>query len=90
MSFNEGKCKVLHIRYQNEKATYTMNGTPLKSIEREKDLGAAISNDLKPSQQCSEVVKKVNKIIGLIGRSFEHKSKEVILTLINSLVRSHL
>ena len=50
MSFNEEKCKVLHIRYQNEKATYTMNGTQLKSIEREKDLGVTISNDLKPSQ----------------------------------------
>ena len=89
MSFNEEKCKVLHIGYHNEKATYTMNGTQLKSIEREKDLGVTISNDLKSSQQCSEPVNKANKIIGLIGRSFEHKSKEVILTLYNSLVRPH-
>ena len=63
-----------------------MNGTQPKSIEREKDSGVTISNDLNPSQQCSEVVKKANKIIGLIGRSFEQKSKEVILTRYNSLV----
>ena len=90
MSFNEDKCKILHIGYHNTKASYTMNGTQLKSLEREKDLGVTISNDLKPSQQCSEAVKKANKIIGLIGRSFEHKTKEVILTLYNSLVRPHL
>ena len=67
-----------------------MNGTQLKSIEREKDLGVTVSNDLKPSQQCSEVVKKANEIIGFVGRSFEHKSKEVILTLYNLLVQPHL
>ena len=36
------------------------------------------------------MVKKANKIIGLIGRSFEHKSEEVILTLYNSLVQPQL
>ena len=87
MSFNADKCKVLHIGYLNEKANYSMNGTQLKNVNRETDLGVTISSNLKPSQQCSEVVKKANKIIGFIGRSFEHKSKEVILTLYNSLVR---
>ena len=67
-----------------------MNDTQLKSVETEKYLGVTISSDLKPSQQCSEVVMKASKIIGLIGRSFEHKTKEVILTLHNSLVRPHL
>ena len=87
MSFNADKCKVLHVGYLNEKANYSMNGTQLKNVNRETDLGVTISSNLKPSQQCSEVVKKANKIIGFIGRSFEHKSKEVILTLYNSLVR---
>ena len=32
-------------------------------------------------------MKKANKVIGLIGRSFEYKSKDTILTLYNSLVR---
>ena len=87
MSFNADKCKVLHIGYRNEKAKYFLNGTQLKSVDSEIDLGVTISSSLKPSQQCSEVVKKANKIIGLIGRSFEYKSKDTILTLYNSLVR---
>ena len=87
MNFNADKCKVLHIGYRNEKANYTLNGTQLKSVDSEIDLGVTISSNLKPSQQCSEVVKKANKIISLIGRSFEYKSKDTILTLYNSLVR---
>ena len=90
MSFNADKCKVLHIGYRNEKANYVLNGTQLKTIDREVDLGVTISSNLKPSLQCSEVVKKANKIIGLIGRSFDYKSKDIILTLYNSLVRPHL
>ena len=46
-----------------------------------------MSCNLKLSQQRSEVVKKANKVIGLIGRSFEYKSKDTILTLYNSMVR---
>ena len=90
MSFNTDKCKVLHIGYRNEKAIYNLNGIQLKSVDSEVDLGVTISSNLKPSQQCSEVVKKANKIIGLIGRSFEYKSKDIILTLYNSLVRPQL
>ena len=87
MSFNENKCKVMHIGYRNDKTIYFLNGTQLKSVDSEVDLGVTISNNLKPSQQCSEVIKKANKIIGLIGRSFEYKSKNTILTLYTSLVR---
>ena len=87
MSFNENKCKVMHIGYRNEKAKYILNGTQLKSVDSQVDLGVTVSNSLKPSQQCSEVIKRANKIIGLIGRSFEYKSKNTILTLYTSLVR---
>ena len=87
MNYNADKCKVLHIGYRNAKANYTLNGTQLKSVDSEVDLGVTMSCNLKPSQQCSEVVKKANKVIGLIGRSFEYKSKDTILTLYNSMVR---
>ncbi len=52
----------------------------------EKDLGFMISGDLKPSNQCSKVVKTANKLVGFIGRTFKHKSEKVILTLYTSLV----
>lgn len=87
MKFNTDKCKVLHIGYRNEKATYIMDGNKLKNSNSEKDLGVTIASNLKPSQQCSEVVKKANKLVGFIGRSIEYKSKATIITLYNSLVR---
>ena len=87
MSFNTDKCKVLHIGYRNEEANYLMDGCQLKTTDRETDLGVTITSNLKPSQQCSEVVKKANKLVGFIGRSIEYKSKATIVTLYNSLVR---
>ncbi|MCP4268390.1 MAG: hypothetical protein GY777_22910, partial [Candidatus Brocadiaceae bacterium] len=76
MKFNIERCKMLHIGNKNQHAQNLMNGIPLKSVDKEKDLGVIISNDLKPSLQCGEAVKKANKIVGLIGRSFEFKSEK--------------
>ena len=90
MFFNVDKCKVLHIGNRNVQANHTMNGKQLAKIEQEKDLGVVISSDLKPSKQCSEVVKTANKLIGFIGRSFEFRTEEIIITLYNALVRPHL
>ena len=81
---------MLHIGNRNVQANYTMNGKQLAKVEQEKDLGVVISSDLKPSKQCSEVVKTANKLIGFIGRSFEFRTEEIILNLYNALVRPHL
>ena len=67
-----------------------MGNAPIKSVQREKDLGVVISADLKQSNQCNEVVKIANKLVGFIGRSFSFKTEKIILTLYNSLVRPHL
>ena len=90
MDFNINKCKVLNVGSKNEKFSYMMNDERLDNVNKEKDLGIIISDDLKPSQQCSEAVKKANKLVGFIGRAFEFKSENNILTLYNSLVRPHL
>ena len=70
--------------------TYTINGIQLAKVEQEKDLGVVISGDLKPSKQCPEVMKTANKLIGLIGRSFEFRTEEIILSLYNALIKPHL
>ena len=90
MKFNVNKCKVLHIGSNNDHVQYRMNGEILEAVNKEKDLGILISSDLKPSQHCSEVVKKANKLVGFIGRVFENKSEKIMLKLYNSLVRPHL
>ncbi|MCP3680870.1 MAG: hypothetical protein GY782_11710, partial [Gammaproteobacteria bacterium] len=90
MCFNIDKCKVLNVGSNNINSRYNMNSTVLDSVTKEKDLGVTISDDLKPSHQCTEAIKKANKLVGFIGRAFEFKSDKIILTLYNSLVRPHL
>ena len=50
--FNFGKCKCLHTGHENEDAQYTMGGTVLNTIIKEKDLGLTIRADMKVSEQC--------------------------------------
>ena len=58
--------------------------------QRKKDLGVIISEDLKCEKQCSEAVKKANRILGMIKRNFVDRSNETIIPLYKSLVRPHL
>ena len=90
MSLNYEKCTSLHIGNNNVNFTYTMNDKLLNKAIEQKDLGVIIDNKLKFSKHCKESSKKANKILGLVSRSFEHKSKDIILPLYKSLVRPHL
>jgi hypothetical protein len=90
MEFNESKCKVLHIGRTNHNFSYEINNTTLSICSSETDLGIITSSDLKSELHCAKVCKIANRIIGLIGRTFEHKSADVILKLYKSLVRPHL
>ncbi len=67
----------MHIGINNDKVEYLMNGVELSVTNTEKDLGVMISDDLKPSNQCTKVVKTANKLVGFIGRTFEHKSEKL-------------
>ncbi len=83
MKFNVEKCKVMHIGINNDNAKYLMNGVELSVTNTETDLGVMISDDMKPCNQCSKVVKTANKLVGFIGRTFKHESEKVILTFYN-------
>jgi len=49
-------------------------------------LGVIITGDLKWEKQCSEAVKKANRMLGMIKRNFVDRSKETIISLYKSLV----
>jgi len=51
------------------------------------DLGVIISDDLNSGKQCSEAVKKANRIFGMIKRNFTDRSMETISSLYKTLVR---
>ena len=90
MLFNTDKCKVMHIGNKNCGADYKMGDIPLAVVEEERDLGIIVQNDLKVSKQCAKVAATGNRILGMIYRSFNYKSKDIILQLYKSLVRPHL
>jgi hypothetical protein len=90
MAFNLPKCGIMHLGYGNPLNDYYLNGTVLNKIDKEKDLGIIIQNNLKTSQQCIEAVKKANRSLGLIKRNIQTKTPEIITRLYKSIVRPHL
>ena len=90
MLFNFGKCKCFHTGHGNEDAQYTMGGTVLNTIVKERDLGLTISAGMKISEQCRIVTVKGNQILGLIRRNIVYKEKELIIPLYKTIVRLHL
>ena len=89
MSFNVGKCKVLHIGHSNHGFDYSMNGVNLDSVDEERDLGVVLSGSLKPSKQCAIAASRANRILGLIKRNFCHLGRKVVLNLYMQLVWPH-
>ena len=95
MVFNADKCKVLHFGKKNSQFSYTMGGhapagVVLESVEQEKDVGVMISNDLKPSLQCSTAAKKANSVLGRMAKSFTYRDRVVWVRLYKTYVRPHL
>jgi len=67
-----------------------MGGRTLETVVEEKDLGVQFTTDLKPSRQCQLAYSKASKVLGMIGRTVSHKSRDVMFHLYKSLVRPHL
>ena len=69
---------------------------PLKTIrilfvyKMERDLGVIVHKSLKVSSQCNKVVKEAYSILGVINRCFLNKTKDILVPLYKSLVRSRL
>jgi len=68
MLFNGDKYKIIHIGHSNCHTDYYMCGNKLETVEEEEDLGVIVSKDLKWDKQCSQAVKKANRmLIGCLG-----------------------
>jgi len=93
MLFNLEKCKVMHLDFNNPQVDYNMDGVHLQAVPEEKDLEVIANKDVKWEKQCSAVVLKANRILGMIKmikRNFVNRTPAVILALYKSLVRPHL
>ena len=74
----------------NEKIKVGGEGTVLRKLNSERDLGVPISQDLRPREQCINARNKANRILGFISRTVTNRTSEVILRLYLVLVRPHL
>ena len=90
LPFNEEKCKSMRIGKTSNTISYYMNEHELETIEEEKDLGIIIDNKLKFHTRTSAAIKKANRILGLIKRSFTELDEITLPILYCSMVRPHL
>ncbi len=65
MTFNADKCKVMHIRTNNPRTKYFINGyrTKLGTTEEEKDVGVYVNHSLKPSNHCKRAADKARAVM---------------------------
>ena len=87
MEFNVDKCKIMHLGTQNPKNTYTMDEANLTTTKEERDLGVLIDDKLGFDSHIRNIVKKANRMLGLIRISFSSLDKEIFMNLYPVMVR---
>ena len=60
----------MHVGNHNPQFSYTINGQPLEEVTEPKDWGVVFGNMLKFHPHVSMITSKVNRILGMIKRSF--------------------
>ena len=90
LPFNKAKCSTLHFGRANARTDFSMQGTILKSVTVERDLGILVDSDLKFREQAASAVSKASQILAVIRRSFQLLDRTTLPLLFKTLVRPHL
>ena len=90
MRFNTEKCKVLHFGHNNKQQHYFMKDSKLSTTKEEKDLGVLITNNLKPSSQCTTAVNKTMSALRWSKRSFHYLDIESFSILYKTYIRPNI
>ena len=90
MTFNQSKCKHLHVGKKAPLGDYTMTNHPVEQVPYEKDLGVIVDQKLEFTVHINGKISKANRALGIIYRAFTYLDKGIFLNLFKSLVRPHL
>ena len=92
MKFNESKCSVLHIGKHNPKNNYMMGHTPLKVVEKERDLGVVVSagDTLCWEEQIRGMIGKAKQMTSWIIKNVVSRKPELLIQFYKAFVRPHL
>lgn len=80
----------MHFGHNNVQNKYTMEGQELEKTKEERDIGVLVSNNLKPSAQCSKAATTAGCILGQIARSFHYRDRHIFMRLYKQYVLPHL
>jgi hypothetical protein len=87
LPLNIGKCTVLHVGGKNPCHGYYLGGVELLKSSSCLDLGVLVTSNLSWSEHTSYVVKRANKIVYLLSKTFTKTTLAVTAKLIKSYVR---
>ena len=90
MSFNLAKCKVMHVGKNNPRYEYYMREHKIGTTDEERDIGVAITRNLKPSAQCSKAAGRAGAVLGQIRQEFHYRDRHTFLKIYKQYVRPHL
>ena len=93
MNLNVSKCKVLHIGRSNPFNRYFEDSTKsnaLHTIDSEKDLGVHFDQMLNFDVHICACIKKANRLIGIVYRSFKHLDMSSFVALYKTIIRTGL
>jgi hypothetical protein len=94
LHFNMSKCHVLHMGKNNPHCSYAFSvnsqRVEINKCTEEKDLGVLFDEKLSFDGHIQSCIKKANRILGIIRRSFSFLDAEVLVRLYKALVRPHL
>ena len=90
MEINPLKSKIMHLGRNNPGFSYYVNGTEIKSVTVEKDIGFWITDDLSSKTHVQKARGKALGEISRIKRNFSYIDKRAFCVLYNQRIRPHL
>ena len=80
MRFQPVKCNIMQItrkRIKKFNASYSLEGTVLEDVEKIKNLGVTITNDLKWNTHVINICTKANRTLGFLKRNLSASPLDV-------------